>query len=325
MDERQFEELLHRQEGETLDFKATGYNLSDEKGKTALITDVLAMANTPRSVTSFIVFGIKKYTDNSFDLIGLKAHPDEADLQSQFSSKGVYPIPRFTYEVVSYDGKQFGVIEIPSVTTAGPYMLTAVGKHTFYFRRGSKNDIAQLPDDWSRILSFFHGQILPDLAYAANDEPWRRLITELDEFSPDRYYMLVVSPVSRDRSVELASLGSIPWVGVIDFDPNSDAEGVLSSVRSVLAKRRSVHVVTGSDHPTLNLRTGTYWFFASLMSPKTGNTRSNRRRPVGHGDAGRQCLLAELLSREADHALARPALARRRRWSTRFEHAAQRH
>jgi predicted HTH transcriptional regulator len=133
MDERQFEELLHRQEGETLDFKATGYNLSDEKGKTALITDVLAMANTPRSVTSFIVFGIKKYTDNSFDLIGLKAHPDQADLQSQFSSKRVYPIPRFTYEVVSYDGKQFGVIEIPPVTTAGPHMLTAVGKHTFYF------------------------------------------------------------------------------------------------------------------------------------------------------------------------------------------------
>jgi tetratricopeptide (TPR) repeat protein len=266
MNESQFEELLHRQEGDTLDFKATGYSLIDEKGKTALITDVLAMANTPRSVTSSIVFGVKKYTDNSFDLIGLTAHPDEADLQSQFSSKRVYPIPQFTYEVVTYNGKQFGLIQIPPVTTAGPYMLTAVGKHTLYFRRGSKNDVAQLPSDWSRILSFFNGQIRPDLAYAASDEPWRRLITELDQFSADRYYMFVVSPVSRDPSVELAALGSIPWVGVIDFDPNSDAEGVLNPAKSVLAKRRSLHMVTGSDHPTLNLRTGTYWFFARGLS-----------------------------------------------------------
>jgi hypothetical protein len=268
MDEGQFKELLHRQEGETLDFKATGYDLTEERGKASLIKDVLAMANTPRSASSFILLGVKKHTDNSFDLIGLKEHPDEADLQSQFSNR-VYPIPRFTYEVLTYDRMQFGALEIPPITTAGPYLpvvnFGAVSRHAIYFRRGSKNETA-LPADWSRIESFFKGQILPNLAYDTTDLPWDTLIDELDKFSQDRHYILVVSPLSLDPSVELGSLGLIPWVGVVDFDPNSETSGTLSSVKPTFAKRRSIHLVSGTDRPTLNLRTGTYWFFARGLS-----------------------------------------------------------
>lgn len=265
MDESQFIELLCRQENETLDFKAVGYDLSAEKGKAALIKDVLAMANTPRSVNSFLVFGVKKHADNSFDLMGLTEHPDDADLQSQFSTR-VYPIPRFTYKVIRYNGKQFGVIEIPLVKTAGPYLPTvnfgSIVRHATYFRRGSKNDVAQLPADSTEILSFFRGQVLPNIAYAESEEPWRRLINELDGFSPDRYYLLVLSPLPSDPSFPLTPLGSISWTGVVDFDPASDTQGALHSVRPELAKRKSIHLVTGLDHPTLNLRTGSYWFFA---------------------------------------------------------------
>src|SRR6266511_2359307 len=84
MDSQAFTELLRRSEGETLDFKATGYNLSDDMSKAKFVKDVLAMANTPRDTDAYIVLGVKKHADGTFDLLGLDRDLDDADLQSHW-------------------------------------------------------------------------------------------------------------------------------------------------------------------------------------------------------------------------------------------------
>ena len=73
--------------------------------------------------------------------------------------------------------------------------------------------------------------------------------------------MLVTSKLRLDGSTDLGALGLVPWVAAFDFDPDSDNGGLLAALRSVLQQRRSIHIVTMKDRPTLNLRSGTYWFF----------------------------------------------------------------
>ena len=96
--------LLERMECETLDFKEQSYDLSSSDSKTSLVKDVICMANTPRDVSAYIIMGVRKHLDGSFDLVGIEPTLDDADLQAQFDGR-VEPMPLFSYEVVEYEGK----------------------------------------------------------------------------------------------------------------------------------------------------------------------------------------------------------------------------
>lgn len=119
--EQEFLALLKRPESYTLDFKSQAYRTTEEWGQAALIKDVLCMANTPREETSYIVLGVAKHPDNSFDLVGLPKQLDGNDLQTQFVDR-VHPVPTFSYVPINHAGKNFGVIAIPPVPQ-GPCML----------------------------------------------------------------------------------------------------------------------------------------------------------------------------------------------------------
>ncbi len=112
MNDSEFLALLQRMEGETLDFKGMAYNLASESDKADFIKDVICMANTPREEPSYILLGVKKHNDGTFELWGLDRYLDDADLQEQFPAR-VQPVPEFTYEVFSYEGKDFGIITMP--------------------------------------------------------------------------------------------------------------------------------------------------------------------------------------------------------------------
>ena len=57
MTENELRQLMSRGEGETLDFKADGYD--PQKSRNDFINDVLAMANTPRDRPAHIVCGVR--------------------------------------------------------------------------------------------------------------------------------------------------------------------------------------------------------------------------------------------------------------------------
>src|SRR5258708_36706946 len=101
MDVQEFELLLERMEDEKLDFKTKMYELSYDPDKAKFIKDILSMANTPREETSYIIIGVKKNVNGSYELKGLDKYIDEATLQSQFTER-VYPIPIFSYSTISY-------------------------------------------------------------------------------------------------------------------------------------------------------------------------------------------------------------------------------
>jgi hypothetical protein len=265
MKESEFEQLLMRMEGESIDFKAKDYDLADEAKKVGFIKDMICMVNTPREGPAYIVAGVKKSTNGQPQLWGIDAHPDDADLQSQFID-WVQPHPRFHYDAVQYQKREFGVIEIPTVQLGPCYPIREHGNvlrsKTLYFRRGSKNDAAD-PAECHKIITWFEqaGRKAGPVDSEA-DLPWDEFCAAVSSFDPSRRFVLISTPMSDHDSALLESLGRFPWTAVFDFDSNSDRTGLLKAVKPTLESRRSVHYVTRGQDAISDPSRGTIWFFA---------------------------------------------------------------
>jgi tetratricopeptide (TPR) repeat protein len=266
MNVSEFEQLLMRMEGESIDFKGGNYpNLSDDSKKVGFIKDVICMVNTPREGPAYIVTGVKKSTNGQPQLWGVDVQPDDADLQSQFV-KWVQPHPRFSYEVVQYQGREFGVIVIPPDQIGPCYPIQEYGNvlkcKKLYFRRGSQNDAAD-PVECHRIIAWFEKEgRSAGPPEAELDLPWDEFRASVWKFDPSRRYVLFTTPLDDPEASLLAPLGLFPWTAVFDLDPGSDQTGLLKAVKPTLESRRSLHYVTQGQDPVSDPSRGTIWFFA---------------------------------------------------------------
>jgi predicted HTH transcriptional regulator len=208
-----FEALLNRMEDETLDFKAKAYDLSKDKDKFEVIKDVVSMANTPRSTTSYIVLGVKKNVDGSFALWGLDKHEDEATIQAQFTDR-VEPIPSFKYQILNYKGKDFGIISIPP-RRVGPIKLLKrarkirkdLSENDLLFRRGSMCQVAQW-EDIAEIVAWCRGSHSDRMASDSDTHlQWERLLQAVERFDPARKYVLFSAPFDETQSDLVKPLG----------------------------------------------------------------------------------------------------------------------
>lgn len=278
MIDSEFLALLHRPEGETLDFKGKAYNLTSDLDKADYIKDVICMANTPRDETSYILLGVKKHNDGTFELWGLDTYLDDADLQAQFPAR-VQPVPEFTYEVFSYEGKDFGIITIPP-RRIGPCLPikdfpgpsdgrphTILRQYQIYFRRGSRNDIATSPEDIQHIMRWVEGT--DTTTSVAAGYAWEEFLRVTHQFEPSRRYILLAPPLHTEDTDHIAALGKLPWSMVFDFDPNSETAGLQRAIGPVLESHRSLHRVVLRDRPTLNPDRSTYWFYARGLTGRS--------------------------------------------------------
>lgn len=258
--------LIERSEGETLDFKATTYDLSGKRQKRNFAKDLASLANTPREGDAYIVLGVKKRIDGSFELWGLDREIDDADLQSVASSL-LEPAPRFVYQAISHDGATLGLITV----LAGPESPVAPKKTeddgfvrgAIYFRRGSKNDVASM-EDQRRIWAWFRDEGITDASpNPYTIEPaWEQYLAEVADLSPGARHILIADDRFRDDADELAGIGAGPWAFVFDFDTRSDVDGLLASMRVTLERHRALHLrVKGDPHMSRSPDVTTTWFF----------------------------------------------------------------
>jgi tetratricopeptide (TPR) repeat protein len=262
-----FRELLQRPESETLDFKSQ-YEFKRDKGdgKLDFVKDVICMANTPRAGSAFIIVGVKKHPDGTFELKGVASHPDEADLQSLFTDK-IHPQPIFTYYPFSFEGKTFGVVEIAPHRIGPCAPIKDFGnilRNTqIYFRRGSQNDIAR-PDDIRRIFNWLNGNSNSDdtLTKEAESDSWEIFKFSMHNFNPLYKYLLIVSRLHSSHQDFLPNIGLLPWTGVFDFDPESESTGLLRSARTSLSQHRTIHLTIKGNAASFNPDRSTTWFFA---------------------------------------------------------------
>jgi tetratricopeptide (TPR) repeat protein len=275
MDNEDFDRLLKRPESDVIDFKAGMYEFGGpsshdrERKRAAFVKDIICMANTPREQSAHIVLGVRKLSDASNELTGLSSHVDENELQQQLG-EWVYPHPRLLYEPVSYQGRQFAVIELPVDRVIGPFFSlknvdNMIHSNQLYHRHGSRNSEADAY--WQGVIWdwFRDAERYPTLAEDGTP-PWNEFVRAVEGFDSGRRYVLIISRYDAAANAPLANLGLIHWSLVVDLDPDSETSGVLSQCRTTIQSRRALHRVTKGDTPTLNLAAGTYWYFARGMS-----------------------------------------------------------
>ena len=277
------ESLLNRPEGQTLDFKATGYDLSDNRQKRNFAKDVASLANTPRDSDGHIVLGVKKLNNGTFELQGLDKEIDDADLQSIAASL-LDPCPHFVYEPCEYNGVILGLITVsqdqllPSVPKKTSDTGFAQGK--IYFRRGSQNAPASVQEQ-GQIWDWFRGRD----TYPIQENPyvrersWAEYLAEVEGFDQTARHILVVDQSLGEDAETLSGLGSGPWTFVLDFDPKSDVDGLLASTRASIETHRALHIrVKGDPHTSRSPSLTTTWFFVRGLEGRADSIPSSGLR-----------------------------------------------
>ena len=258
--------LLKRPEGETLDFKATNYNLSNQRKKRDFAKDVASLANTPRDGDAYIVLGVKKRLDGTFELWGIDNDIDDGQLQSVASSL-LDSVPRFVYEVIPHESVDLGLItiQVGQATPAVPKKTEDPGfvKDEIYFRRGSQNDVATIPEQ-GRIWDWLRGDIVNDISSNpyAEEPAWSCYLAAVGELNSGERHILVADDRFQEETSDLSGIGAGPWGFVFDFDTKSDVDGLLSSIRGGVERRRALHMrVKGDQHTSRSPDFTTTWFF----------------------------------------------------------------
>lgn len=271
-----FRELLTRAEGDSLDFKADGYDL--KRDRNAFIKDVLALANTPRDTTAYIVLGVRWTPESGSDVTGMQQQIDDVELQDAFSTDRVQPNPQFVYTPLLFDGKQVGVIEIPRSNT-GPYTpvkdLDGLQAGAIYYRRGTKNDRA-VGAEIRRILAWFETGRVGDPQTVSTHE-WRQLLNSVHQFSRGTTYVLACDRLPGDFATSAQALGLPSWRCVIDFDPDSEGSGLLSIVSTTLGQHRVIHRAVRNEY-RVQPEPGTHWYFARGLSGRADTLGGTDRK-----------------------------------------------
>ncbi|MFC7526963.1 RNA-binding domain-containing protein [Parapedobacter sp. GCM10030251] len=160
MDERLFEELIRRPEGYILDFKETSYQFGGRNEDEKFIKDLISFSNTIRQQSAYIIAGIRE-GDNQTELIGIAHFADDAIFQQKAKDK-IWPKPVFSTYKFPYQGKLFGIVEIPIHPHVNPLtptrQLKGLEPGVIYLRRNSSNSEAAGSEiiaisDWLRSLT----------------------------------------------------------------------------------------------------------------------------------------------------------------------------
>lgn len=138
--------LRYKSESTDIDFKSAQYRFNNgtEADKSELLKDILAIANSWRDGTGYILLGFKDQRPHPAEVVGIQDSIDDSRIQ-QFVNSKVKPKLTFRYEEHLYEGKTIGLIIIPKQKR--PFYLTnQYGKlksNVVYVRRGSSTDEAE--------------------------------------------------------------------------------------------------------------------------------------------------------------------------------------
>ena len=282
-------DLLSRSESSTIDFKSVPHRIDNDHFKSEFIKDILAMANTPREESAYIVIGVKLHPDGSRDCLGVAVHPDDADLQPIVNRAKVDPKPLFVYQPIELGSKSYGVIEIP-VSKTGPYYATrdygVLEACRLYIRRGTTNDEAT-PQEQREVYRWFlnesEGTSTPEEHNELQIPHWDELTLACHHFDESRLYLLVLGPESSDLGDAWKFMARLPLSVVLDFDPATADDGVYSVASQQLQDIRSLHLWTLGNESTMVPTKACYWYAARGLAGResslvTGDWRQWNRK-----------------------------------------------
>ena len=99
------ENLLHQPEGPALEFKQAQYPFVDatHTEKSELLKDILALANSWRLTTAYLLIGVLEVPGGRSEVLGVKDHLDDANLHQFVNSKTQRPV-QFSHQQFLVEG-----------------------------------------------------------------------------------------------------------------------------------------------------------------------------------------------------------------------------
>ncbi|HJR09558.1 MAG TPA: hypothetical protein VJ842_20010 [Pyrinomonadaceae bacterium] len=99
---------------------------------------------------------------------------------------------------------------------------------------------------------------------------WDGFVSACHDFDKDRgLYFLITGPQAEADLPLLSAIGRIGWSAVLDFDPNTQDQGLYKHASSELRKHRSLHLMTFEEDVPLNPKRATYWYAARGLTGRS--------------------------------------------------------
>ena len=263
-------EIFARSESRIIDFKSEPHRLDNDHFKSKFIKDIIAMSNSPRDESAYIIIGVKENPDGTKEIVGVQSHPDDNDLQDVLKKGNIEPLPKFLYQSITYEGKSLGVIEI-FIDKNGPFYartgIEVIKANAIYHRLGTQNAEASQPET-RNIYDWFNGVTTAQTAtnhlseFIPSSINWSSFQNLCDHFDPDRQYIYIIGPNRSINGALWKPFARLPINLVIDFDPETASEGAFSKVKPLLERQRSIHLLTLGNNNNLVPDRAIYWFAA---------------------------------------------------------------
>lgn len=275
LNDSDFEKLLLNPEGFLIDYKRDQYCLDSKENKAKCIKDIISLANTIRQNNAYIVMGIEeidgkryKYKHEIKSLsygYGITKILDDQIFQTLVKDK-VSPKPKFLYYIYTdKQGNKFGIIEIFIIKGVEPFRPVnnfgggILKSGTLYYRLGSTNEPASGDkDEEDRIFRWFH---------EIENQLWNEFQLACHNFDDKgRLFILISSPELKITREQLAILGRVNWSLVLDFNADTESDGLLAAVKDELSLRRAIHLFKLNDRQIFAPESASYWFAVKGLS-----------------------------------------------------------
>lgn len=204
MDIGKLKQLLSKEEGEKLDFKAV-LHLSTESEKKELVKDITAMANT-RGGRGHIIFGIEDKTKRiiGVDLMDFK----EEQIQQIIYNRTDPPVP-VNVDILCIEDKRVAVLTVFRSRHA-PHQMIQTG--AFYIRRGSTTDYARRSELASIMQE--NGLITFETVLLKNS-----ILDDLDFERMNKFFNSVNISVEQPQPILMEAFGFIGIKGEGEYSP----------------------------------------------------------------------------------------------------------
>lgn len=278
MEKQHIESLLYESESDELDFKRNQYPLTNNDQKSELIKDILAFTNSWRRTDAYILIGVDQTKVAGRSLpVGVTQHLSDSNLQQMVNSKTNRHVT-FSYNEVSFNGLELGVIKIP--VQDRPRFLTndfgKLKKDVVYVRRGSSTAEAGLDE----ILRMKAGPTAPSLDLQFADVQRRQLfgkvvtaVSEIVIYDSTNIPRINVSSiqmitqrVNQDYSKQMAAyIAETALLNSVGFGLKNPATSLAVNIRfeAEMVKPSGVWIIDEYEYP----RRPQYQDFFSFRSP----------------------------------------------------------
>jgi len=277
VDTQRLKQLLSREEGEKLDFKAE-LNLSTESEKKELVKDVTAIANS-RGGRGYIIYGVEDKTKN---ILGINAEDfQEEQIQQIIYNRTDPPVP-VNVDFVQIDGKTVAVLTIFRSRHA-PHQVLQTG--AFYIRRGSTTDFARRSELASMMQE--NGLLSFETVMVKN--------ASLDDLDPElinRYFNRINISMNQPKAVILDAFGFASQKSDGNYSPTIGGLLLFGKNPQMYLPHCYIRIICGKEAEILSGN------ILSMMDQAIGRVKNKIRRDDYPFDAFEEALANAIVHRD---------------------------